>query len=147
MILSICELPEFLKVVKIVKIVITIIKIVVPILLMISAMIDLVKAVTNAELNKMTKPIIYDNKSWSLIGGEVHLFVSDLINVSYSLWFGLIIVKFACCNDLCYLLCNINLLTIKIIAYEKVYFYPNGAIMYICGKCAEPTSMRYAAAW
>ena len=58
MILSICELPEFLKVVKIVKIVITIIKIVVPILLMISAMIDLVKAVTNAELNKMTKPIV-----------------------------------------------------------------------------------------
>ena len=33
---------------------------------------------------KMIKPIIYDNKSWSLIGGKVHLFVADLINVSYS---------------------------------------------------------------
>lgn len=33
---------------------------------------------------KMIKPIIYDNTSWSLIGGEVHLFVANLINVSYS---------------------------------------------------------------
>lgn len=33
---------------------------------------------------KMIKPIIYDNKSWSLIGGDVHLFVADFINVYYS---------------------------------------------------------------
>lgn len=58
MILSICDVPEVLKVIKIVKIVITIIKIAVPIILIISAMIDLVKAVTNAELNKITKPIV-----------------------------------------------------------------------------------------
>lgn len=33
---------------------------------------------------KMIKPIIYDNNSWSLIGGDVHLFVTDFINVYYS---------------------------------------------------------------
>ena len=58
MILSICDVPSVLKVIKIIKTVITIIKIAVPIILMISAMIDLVKAITNAELNKMTKTIV-----------------------------------------------------------------------------------------
>ncbi len=58
MILSICDVPAVLKVLKILKIVITIIKIAVPILLIIAAMLDLVKAVTNSELNKMSKPII-----------------------------------------------------------------------------------------
>ncbi len=58
MILSICDLPDVVKVMKIVKIVITIIRIVVPILLIVSVMIDLVKAVTNAELNKITKPMV-----------------------------------------------------------------------------------------
>ena len=33
---------------------------------------------------KMTNPIIFDNNSWSLIGGYVHLFVADFINVFYS---------------------------------------------------------------
>ncbi len=58
MILSVCDLPEVLKVMRIINIVITIIKIVVPILLMVSAMIDLVRAVTNSELNKITKPMV-----------------------------------------------------------------------------------------
>ncbi len=33
---------------------------------------------------KMTKPIVYDNNSWSLIGGNIHLFVANFINVYYS---------------------------------------------------------------
>lgn len=33
---------------------------------------------------KMMNPIICDNNSWSLIGGDVHLFVVDFINVFYS---------------------------------------------------------------
>ena len=58
MILSICDVPEVLKVMRIINIVITIIKIAVPIMLIVMAMIDLVRAVTNAELNKITKPIV-----------------------------------------------------------------------------------------
>lgn len=33
---------------------------------------------------KMMSPIICDNNSWSLIGGDVHLFVVDFINAFYS---------------------------------------------------------------
>lgn len=33
---------------------------------------------------KMMSPIICDNNNWSLIGGDVHLFVVDFINVFYS---------------------------------------------------------------
>ena len=58
MILSICDLPDVLAVMRIVKIVITIIKVVVPILLIISAMIDFARAVSDAELNKITKPMV-----------------------------------------------------------------------------------------
>jgi hypothetical protein len=58
MILDICNIPELLKVIRIINIVITIIKIVVPIILIISAMIELTKAVSNSELNKVSKSII-----------------------------------------------------------------------------------------
>ncbi len=58
MILSICDMPETLSVLRIIQIVITIIKVVVPILLIVSAMIELVRAVTNSELNKISKPIV-----------------------------------------------------------------------------------------
>ena len=34
--------------------------------------------------SKMIKPIQCENVNWSLIGGEVHLFIVDFINVSYS---------------------------------------------------------------
>lgn len=33
---------------------------------------------------RMMSPIICDNNSWSLIGGDVHLFVVDFVNVFYS---------------------------------------------------------------
>jgi hypothetical protein len=58
MIVSICEMPEVLRIMRIINIVISIIRIIVPIILIVSAMIDLVRAVTNAELNKISKPII-----------------------------------------------------------------------------------------
>ena len=58
MMLSICDLPDVLKVMRIVNIVITIIKVVVPILLIVSAMIDFARAVSDAELNKITKPMV-----------------------------------------------------------------------------------------
>ncbi len=58
MILSVCEVPEVLKVMRIVNIVIQIIRIAVPIILIVSAMIDLVRAVSNSELNKITKPMV-----------------------------------------------------------------------------------------
>ena len=54
MILSICDLPDALKVMRIVNIVITIIKVVVPIMLIVSAMIDFARAVSDSELNKIT---------------------------------------------------------------------------------------------
>ena len=58
MILSICDVPEVLKVMRIINIVINIIKIAVPIILIVAATIELVRAVTNAELNKITKPMV-----------------------------------------------------------------------------------------
>ena len=58
MMLSICDLPDVLKVMRIVNIVITIIKVVVPILLIVSAMIDFARAVSDSELNKITKPMV-----------------------------------------------------------------------------------------
>ncbi len=58
MILSICDLPDVVKVMGIVKIVITIIRIAVPILLMVSVMIDFVRAILDAELNKITKVMV-----------------------------------------------------------------------------------------
>ena len=58
MILNICDMPNVMEVLRIVNIVIKIIRIVVPIILMVSAMFDLVRAVTNAELNKMSKTMV-----------------------------------------------------------------------------------------
>ena len=55
MILSICDVPEVLKVLKIVMIVITIIKIAVPIILMISLMIDLTKATLSNDNDALNK--------------------------------------------------------------------------------------------
>ena len=55
MILSICEIPEVLKVLRIVNIVITIIKIAVPIILMISLMIDLTKATLSNDNDALVK--------------------------------------------------------------------------------------------
>lgn len=49
MILSICNVPEVLKVIKLIKVLITIIKIAVPIMLIISIMIDLFKNVVSAD--------------------------------------------------------------------------------------------------
>ena len=48
---SICDVPEVLRVMKIVKIVILIIKIVVPIILIVTGMIDLMKEITNNKDN------------------------------------------------------------------------------------------------
>ena len=58
MILNICDMPQVMQVLRIINIVISIIRIVVPIILIVSAMIDFVRAVTNAELNKITKPMV-----------------------------------------------------------------------------------------
>ena len=49
MILSVCDVPDVLKVMKLVKLVILLIKIIVPIALIVSVMIDFMKAVTTAE--------------------------------------------------------------------------------------------------
>ena len=57
-ILNICDVPNVMEVLRIVNIIITIIRVVVPILLIVSAMIDLVRAVNNSELNKISKPIV-----------------------------------------------------------------------------------------
>ena len=55
---SVCDMPDVLKVMRIVNSILLIIRIVVPIILMIMVMIELVKAVQNAELNKKAKPIV-----------------------------------------------------------------------------------------
>lgn len=57
MILDICNVPDILSVMRYVKIVITIIKIVVPILLIISGMIDFIGAVGNADVSDALKKI------------------------------------------------------------------------------------------
>ncbi len=57
-ILSVCDIPSVMEVLRIVNMVITIIRIIVPIILIVSAMIELVHAVTNAELNKITKTMV-----------------------------------------------------------------------------------------
>ena len=58
MILNVCDLPDVLKVMRIVNIAITIIKVIVPIILIVSAMIDFARAVSNSELNKISKTMI-----------------------------------------------------------------------------------------
>ena len=49
-------------------------------------MVLIMKYVLMSLLNykKMMNLIICDNNSWSLIGGDVHLFVADFTNVYYS---------------------------------------------------------------
>ena len=59
MILSICEVPDVLKVMKIIRTIITLIKIVVPILLIVTCMLDYTRAVNNPdELGDVNKGII-----------------------------------------------------------------------------------------
>ena len=61
MILSICDVPDVLKVVRVVKIVINIIKIVVPIILLVRVMMDFTLAITshdNDALNKASKTAV-----------------------------------------------------------------------------------------
>ena len=55
MILSICDVPDVLKVMRLIKIVITIIKIAVPIILIISVMIDYAKAVSSDDNDLLRK--------------------------------------------------------------------------------------------
>ena len=58
MILGICDVPDVMKVLRIVHIVIRIIRIVVPIILIISVMIDLVHNVMDGEIEKVSKKVI-----------------------------------------------------------------------------------------
>ncbi len=60
MILSICDVPETLKVMRIVKLVLQLIRIVVPIMLMISIMLDYVKVITGKDdaLSKANKNLV-----------------------------------------------------------------------------------------
>ena len=57
-ILNICDVPNVMEVLRIINILITIIRVIVPILLIVSAMIELVRAVSNSELNKISKPMV-----------------------------------------------------------------------------------------
>lgn len=57
-VMNMCDDPSIMEVLRIVNIAVTIIKIVVPIILIVSAMIELVRAVSNAELNKISKPMV-----------------------------------------------------------------------------------------
>ena len=58
MILSVCNVPELLKVMRLVNIVITIIKITVPIILIVVAMLDYMKATSNGSLEETNKLIV-----------------------------------------------------------------------------------------
>ena len=58
MIMSLCGTAEVLNIIRFVKIFITIIKIVVPILLIVSAMITYLKAVTSGDLQKSNKALL-----------------------------------------------------------------------------------------
>ncbi len=80
MILNICDMPNVMEVLRIVNIVVTIIRIVVPILLMVSAMIGLVRAVTNSELNKITKPMVA-----KVVAAVIIFFIPTLVSVIASI--------------------------------------------------------------
>ena len=76
MILNVCDLPDVLKVMRIVNIAITIIKVIVPIILIVSAMIDFARAVNDSELNKITKPMV--NK---VIAAALIFFIPTFVKV------------------------------------------------------------------
>ena len=78
MILSVCDVPEVLKVIKIVNLVITIIKILVPIILIITCMIDYMSAVGNNDIEKTNKRIVR-----KIIAAIIIFFVPTIINIIF----------------------------------------------------------------
>ena len=80
MILSICQLPEVLKVFRLIKIIITILKIAVPIILIVSVMLDYLRAVKdNDELSKMSKLVVTKLVA-ALLVFFIPTFVSIIVN-------------------------------------------------------------------
>ena len=58
MIVSICESPDLLKVLRLVRMILMIIRIIVPLILMISVMIELVKIISNGKLDTISKSMV-----------------------------------------------------------------------------------------
>ena len=81
MILSICSEPRILAIIRIVKIAITIIKIAVPIMLIISCMIDFVRATISGEVNESLKGMV-KRVIAALLIFLIPTFVSILANIS-----------------------------------------------------------------
>ena len=83
MVMSLCGTAEVLNVIRIIKTFITIIKIAVPILLIVSAMITYLKAVTTGDLKKSNKSLV----NQALAGVIIFLVptvVSVIINVAWT---------------------------------------------------------------
>ena len=79
MILSICESPDVLKVMKIINFILKIIRIVVPILLILSASLTMTKAVSDGELSKALKSIVIKTVAAVLVF-FIPFFVKTIVN-------------------------------------------------------------------
>lgn len=79
-IFGICSNGDILKIMKIIKIIINVIKILVPIILLVSVMIDYTKAVTNGELNNVNK--LFKNK---IIAAILIFFIPTFVSVIFKI--------------------------------------------------------------
>lgn len=75
-IMNICDVPSVMEILRIVNIIITIIKIFVPILLIISAMVDFFRTIMNSELSKISKSIVK-----KVIAAVIIFFIPTIISV------------------------------------------------------------------
>ena len=80
MILSVCDVPDVLKVMKIVNLVINIIRIVVPIMLIVTGMIDYMKATTDGEgVSKPNKLLVS-----KIVAAVIVVAVPTLVNIVFN---------------------------------------------------------------
>ena len=106
MILSVCDVPDVLKVIKIIKLIITIIKIIVPIILIITCMIDYMKATGDgSDVGKVTGKIVK-----KIIAAVLIFIIPTVVNI---------IIKVVDPKQTTYLSCFSNATTEKIEALYK----------------------------
>ena len=79
MILSICDVPDVQKVMKLIKLVITIIKIAVPIMLIVSVMVDLMREVIKGEGFEKYGPLIF----YKILAAVIVFFIPTIVNVIF----------------------------------------------------------------
>lgn len=81
MILSVCNVPEVLKIIRIVKLVITLIKVIVPIILIITGMIDYTKATGDGESLSKTNQLFVKK----IIAAVIIFFIPTFVNIIFNI--------------------------------------------------------------